>query len=61
MGPLDSDNLASLKSNEKKIMGLPFISPYFEDKDDIIFRIGMQFHNLPEGFHGNKVNIKLQK
>jgi hypothetical protein len=49
-----------MKSNEKKIIDLTFISPYFEDKDDIIFRMTKQFYNLPEGFQGNKVNIKLQ-
>ena len=42
-------------------MDLIFISTYFEIIKVIIFRMTMQFYNLPKGFQGNKVKNKLQK
>jgi hypothetical protein len=52
-------DLTVLEPNEKKIFELTFVSPHFEDKEDLSFRMAIQFYELPEGFQGNQVNIKL--
>ena len=57
--PLEVIDLTPLKPNEEKIFEAAFNSPYFDEKEDLSFRIAMRFYELPEGYQGNQVNIKL--
>ncbi len=57
--PMEIIDLTVLEPNEKKIFEITFVSPHFEDKEDLSFRMAIQFYELPEGFQGNQVNIKL--
>jgi len=58
--PLGIIDLSPINPNESRMMEATFISPSFEDKENITFRVAMQFYDLPEGFQGNKVNIKFK-
>ncbi len=57
--PLEVIDLTPLKPNEKKVFEAIFNSPYFDVKEDLSFRMAIRFYELPEGYQGNQVNIKL--
>jgi hypothetical protein len=57
--PLKITGLTPMKSRERKIFEASFISPYFDFKEGLTFRISLQFYDLPDGFQSNKINIKL--
>ena len=57
--PLEVNALAPLGPNEKKIFEVTFVSPNLEEREDLSFRMALQFYGLTEGYQGNQVNIKL--
>ena len=57
--PLKITNLTPMLSHDQRFFEATFSSPYFDLKEGLTFRIALEFYDLPDGFQGNEINIKL--
>jgi hypothetical protein len=59
--PINISNLKPLKSNEEKVFKASIIVPQIDTKENITFRVALDFYDMLEGYQGNKVQIELNK
>ncbi len=53
--PLQVEKINYLDANKEKIFEASFLVPELEINKNISFRVALEFHNLLEGYQGNKV------
>jgi len=57
--PLKIESLPQLKPDEIITLKTSFIVPEILEKEELTFRVGLGFYDLPEGFQGNKIPVEL--
>ena len=57
---LEVDDLSPVPANTTRTMTARFTVPEINGEDDQVFRIGLRFYGLPEGFQGNRVKVNMQ-
>ncbi len=53
--PIDISDLKSLKSKEEKLMKATMTVPQLDKKENISFRVALEFYDTLEGYQGNKI------
>jgi hypothetical protein len=56
--PLKIESLPQLKPDEIITLKASFTVPEIMEKEELTFRVGLGFYDLPEGFQGNKVPVE---
>ncbi|MFD1314979.1 ArnT family glycosyltransferase [Namhaeicola litoreus] len=56
--PLIIESLPVLKQADTFLLSASFIVPTIVEKEDVTFRVGLGFYDLPEGFQGNKIPVE---
>ena len=59
--PIEILNISPLEANEEKIFKASILIPVLENKENISFRIALEFYDLLEGYQGNKIYPEFPK